>query len=318
MKVGPLPMSGADDSLFLPLRPLAGNGVEQRRYLHIDDSQRMYEAFLGKLAHPAELVTSRGHVVVVTGDRGCGKTSLIQRCACWLRDQTNDTLEPVIVDLTDRQWEDDSSPVRLSRSFNRVVSELGPYLSQEDVTRLSSMAGDVDEAYEFLSHRLAAGRAEAGGQVRPLAIVVLLPCYSTVDEVVRYCALAGPGMVFFAEIFNPGDAVACAGRLNSRPTARRDVHYLSVGKLRAGDARLVIEEIRRTEDIVADIPDDVLDEYFERPITAYGLSVLEMSKLVYGVLRSAHVESAPHVTASHVARYYQEQAYLPPDLLDGS
>src|SRR6266496_3455810 len=66
---------------FQPLCPL-DRPTDEDRYLAIDSSVEMFTKFTDSFDDPAAWMAS-GHLIVVTGDRGYGKTSLIQRCAYW-------------------------------------------------------------------------------------------------------------------------------------------------------------------------------------------------------------------------------------------
>src|SRR5579859_6532054 len=97
------------DDYTRPLCPLRID-AHLDRYLMIDSFEERLGAFQAAFAEPAGWI-GQGHLVVVTGERGYGKTSLIQRCAAWLRDQAGGTgaigqprCRIVVVDLSDQGW----------------------------------------------------------------------------------------------------------------------------------------------------------------------------------------------------------------------
>jgi len=299
-------MSGAADDRFLPLCPL-DHAEDNQRYLDIDDSQRTFDQFVEKAKNSPEFHAT-GQLVVVTGERGSGKTSLINRCAHWLNDRPQVAFDIVIVNLVDQCWVDtEVAAERARRTFGLILAKLSQYLSQDDISAIrETLAIDIHQAFYQLGAVLAVGRAGSTGSPRPIVAVVLLPCYPTAKEILLYSAAIGPGMIFFAEIWDLDQIDECAGKLTEFRSPRMFIQHLGMGKLKVGDAQLLIDQIRKDEGISPDMPQTMLDEIFKESLEDSGWTVLELRKLLQAVLRYAAAEAASFVTDVHVGRYYKE------------
>jgi hypothetical protein len=302
--------AGARDGHAHPLRPLECP-EDESRYLAIDDTEEMYKKFEEHFGDAAAWKGS-GHVIVVTGDRGCGKTSLSQRCVHWLKTRQQNDCEIVVLDLSDSMWaEHEDQNERIRRVFGRILGKLGSYLDQEIISELKGNSGDLDDAFYYLGIRMNEGRSGADHAL-PLVLVIQLPCYSTDDEVSRYFTLACPGIFFFAEIFDPEVAEKVKRQLPQLHRVKATAQHLTVGKLKPGDARLMVRQICDKDGPAPEMPDLLVNRYFEDSIDKFGMSARELSMLASGVRQLAREDGAAQVTVDHVTMYYQ-QAYFQGD-----
>ena len=300
--------AGGRDGSAYPLRPLECP-ADESRYLAIDDTEEMYKKFEHHLRYTADW-TSKGHVIVVTGDRGCGKTSLTQRSVHWLKTHQQADCEIVVLDLSDSMWADEEDQKeRVKRVFGRILGKLGTYLGRETISDLKTHADDLDDAFYYLGLSLRKGRDEGGAHALPLVLVVQLPCYSTDDEVSRYFGLACPGIFFFAEIFDLEITEKIKQQVPQFSRVSASFQHLQVGKLKPGDAKLVVRQIRDEGGQVPELPDSLVHECFEATIDRFGMSMRELSMLASGIRQLARDDLSDQVTDQHVIRYYQRAAY---------
>ena len=268
----------------------------------------MFIIFKEAFANQADW-TSGGHLIVVTGDRGCGKTSLIQRCAHWMNSQPKQDCEVVILDLSDDNWQIEAGDARIKRTFGRIITKLGSYLPEEKISELKANLHDVDDSYYYLGPALRAGRASTASAALPIALVVLLPGYPTATEVSRYYNLACPGIFFFAEVFEVDQIRMIINELPTYNKVKTDIHHLVTSVLKSGDADLLAEWIRRERPGRPELSADVVRDRFDHLITHYKVSVSELTRLAWGVLRFAADDAADRVTDAHFFQYYEQLSF---------
>lgn len=293
-------LSGPVDEYLQPLCPLRDG--DEGRYLDIDSSEQRFTDFKTAFANPDNWM-AKGHLVVVTGDRGYGKTSLIQRCAFWLREEVRPG-KVVVVDLSDERWpETDTIEDRLRRTFDLMMDTLGAdALEGHEVTRIKSHA-DLMESYWDLGRVLSA-RFKTN---KPILLVTLLQGYPRPAEVERYYMLARPGMFFFAELFEREDTANITEMMPKFNKHFTDVHHLAMNVVKAGDADLLVDWIRRQGGNWPEVPSEVRDHFDN--IAQYNVGMAQLSKLTWGTLAVAAAESAPIVTVDHVVKYFAQDRY---------
>jgi hypothetical protein len=286
-----------------PLSPFA-DPDDNHRYQPIDDLEQMFLEFRAIFSEPPEW-TRTGRLVVVTGDRGCGKTSLIQRCAYWLKSQQQIACNVTVLDLTDEPWQSDSRERRMARIFDRVKYVLAGQISESAMALIAPpdrANRDLTDDFFYLGEALRSGAV--GNSPRPIALVVLLPALRdshVAEEIRQYYELVCPGIFFFAEVLTDGDPGKAGGYVDLGARARSSVHLLVAGKLKEGDVSRLVDFIRQDLGPVPEIPDEIIDS-----ITTDKASAAEITFTTHGVLEIARNLHAPSVTKSHLITYYQE------------
>ncbi|MFI0406040.1 hypothetical protein [Actinomadura sp. 3N508] len=140
-------------------------------------------------------------MVLVSGGSKCGKTSLIHRCAHWLKDHPPAGHQVGITNLTRDDAKGASIDVRMRDVWKRLLHELrfsGIFERHE----LDLLSEQIDEppvqAYDTLSRLL---------RPKSWILVLLLPQSSVAEELVRFGHLAAePNLLFFTETSYEGVA----------------------------------------------------------------------------------------------------------------
>lgn len=300
-------LSGPVDDYLQPLCPLRVD-AHKRRYLAVDSSEERFADFTAAFADPADWV-SKGHLVVVTGDRGYGKTSLIQRCACWLNEQAMTYCKVVVVDLSDERWsETEPESERIRQTLEWMLDALRDALEPHEVTQIKSHTRIVD-SFRDLGRVLGPRPSGNGSASQPIVLVVLLQGYPKPAEVAEYYSLARPGMFFFAELFESEDMRAITAMMPRFNRFTTNAHLLPLNVLKPGDADLLVDWIRREGGNWPKVPHEIVRDYFDSIITRYKVGMAELTKLAWGTLGVAAAEAAHEVTVNHIAQYYEQDKY---------
>lgn len=310
-----LPGGGNLPGLVDYRRPLCALSVPAHihRYLKIDSFQERLEAFQAEFSDAADW-TAKGHMVVVTGDRGFGKTSLIQRCAAWLEEQAEHPLPTgqlpgriFGVDLSDEGgWSlEETIDERMHRTLRRITAKLGNELDLDARLRIEAHANPRDGFYD-LGQELERKRAAAAPGI---VLLVILQGYPKPAEVNDYYGLAVPGLIFFAEVYSEAytnEIVGTRGEAGLLSESRRnsaDPHHLALNTLKPGDARLLADWIRDTGapwPILSGDAVTLIDDEF----ISLGVGMAALTKMTWGVQGIARAESVTTVTVTHVAKYF--------------
>ncbi|PRY37832.1 ATP-binding protein [Umezawaea tangerina] len=226
-----LPASGG-----APLRPLCpwDEPSDADYYVDINHTGEAFTQFQEQMGELASL-RGDGRFVLVTGESTCGKTSLINRCAAWLRDRLGVALlRTLIVDLT-REGATAAQSVheRMTVICRRLLDELGQERVPDAsvITELAERCERPDLFYPYLANNIP-------DDVR--LVILLPPTDELIEELVRYATLARRKMVIFAEsaYLNQGQVNdLVAGRGNRDSTI-----VLGVGQLREGDVRRFVRD----------------------------------------------------------------------------
>ena len=309
-------LPGGMDDCERPLRPLS---VPEHvaRYRSVDNFCAQFKEFKAAFADAAN-VKAKGHLFVVTGDRGYGKTSLRQRCAFWMRVEyapSHLDCEIVVVDLSDEDWKNDTSNMRIVRVRDWILDEMSGWLDPEDITRIRNFT-DMFASFKALGTALRTRGAETGDP-KPIVLVVLLPGYPSVVELEEYYRLAREGMVLLAEVLDVDATREITDKIDkSHENFRRDsidAHVLPLGELKPGDDELLMARIQAD---LANCPafsnGEVLAS-FKGLIQTRKVGVSQLMKLLIGVLENAMAEQANVVTVDHIIRYYNSLNYEPRD-----
>jgi hypothetical protein len=306
---GPGDVIFPEDRYLEPLRPLRQSG-DIDRYLDIDGAQEMFKQFTEAFERPEDWLAS-GHLIIVTGDSGYGKSSLIQRCAWWLHDHQQEACEVVVLDWSDEDWPPESDE-RIKRVLGRIQTRLSSYLDDEAMTKLASHMSDFVDAFHYLGDALRMRRDAAGTLLPPIALVILLAGYAMPAEVAKYYQLACRGTFVFAEVFDQDHIKEIEQKIPGFRRSGADMQHLVTSVLKSGDAERLLDWIRQEYSAGPDLPASLVQEWFVRLVDEREISVSQLSRLAWGVLHLAAKEAAGSVTNAHFTKYYEQAYYKDP------
>jgi energy-coupling factor transporter ATP-binding protein EcfA2 len=289
----PFGLPGLDGEPSRPLCPW-DEPRDDVYYVAVDSTQEQFDAFQLKLGDPANL-TRKGRLVLVTGHQGCGKTSLVNRCARWAHERlASSGIRGEIVDLTADGTESQSVEKRMATVCGRLIDELAyrKRLSADAVADLRTAQDQLDITYPKLKNVLA--------ETEVVVIILLPPSGELRDEIVNYAKLARARILLFAESSYPEVASACKAQL--RPADA--VIYLAVSPITLDDGW------RFVSDRLAKNPQDVapqINEATVRSIVAESrraMSIKELSLILHRVFDEAIKELAPEVDFDYIKSFY--------------
>jgi len=276
----------------LPHRPLRpwDRPADDDFYVPMDSTQEQFDQFCEEFANPAGLLTA-GRIVLVTGDQGCGKTSLIHRCACWIRDELGKKdIRGEIIDLTQDGADNLPIETRMQMVCSRLIDEMGlaELLSDAASRLLAPMRDQPRRVYPQLRRVLGSA-----------VVIVLLPASADLtDEVVEYTKLAREKILFFAESSYDGVAHACQARLPAAP-----VIYLAVGKIAISDGWAFVDN-RLAHSGHSGVPE--IDEATVRRMvqdSGIRMSITGLERILSGVFEEAIRDSINRVGYANITDY---------------
>lgn len=284
-----------------PLCPLRDETFDDTRYFPLDDSQEKYEEFTRSFLDAAEW-TSRGHLITVAGERGSGKTSLMQRCAAWLRDNAQNIghCEVVTLDLSDEGLEETMTlAARVEETTDLILEAVAKKMLREqfnEVKAESSAAGKLRKLSTILSSRVD----DKGNSLPPVIVVVLLRRYSAPAEIAEYYNRMRKGMIFFAEAYEKLDEIR---RL--QPSFDRmevNAHMIELDALKTGDFDNLVQRLQREEPGLPTVPNAMIDT-IERAFIPERVSAGELARLALGMLYIAAEQAAPELLQDHYVQF---------------
>lgn len=253
-------------------------------YVPVDNTEASFELFKRTLGNVHALRTD-GRLVVALGWDGCGKTSLLNRCAAWLQNQLG-AHDCHVVPLVNVTRDSETVEERENKVFQSLIYELGyrELLTEEHRREMTEALhkSNLDIGYLYVSKYVL--------QPRNAVLVVLLPRTEIPREVESYARWAHPNLVFFAES-RIVDAVAAHW-----PTIQR-VHNKSL-PIRLDVGMLVEEDgwkfVRARKGDRTDAPDyPFVSEQTIRAVTEERkLSIGELHDLLHGMYQELLEKSA--------------------------
>lgn len=285
-----LPGEVRDNAPLNPLRHETHLGL----YVPVDNTQGAFEEFCDRFADPGYLRLD-GRLVVTAGGRGCGKSSLINRCAHWLQDQmrTAAQLTAVVVDVTRGSSIAESMAARRARVYAALLDKL--YANKTLIHDLAyQQRHSPDEALRTLPNCLD----------EHCALIVLLPSTELVDELVQYTQDVGQRMVFFAETTAE---LSNDHRLRMDQAGAIPPVHLQVGRLDSADAGVFASErLHPLRDVLPPVAKTALEELISRRLVSIG----EVQRLLYGVYAQLRVQNVlpKEVTYQHISDHYVKHA----------
>jgi len=217
--VNPFAVPGLGARSARPLCPWQ-NAEHAHYYVGVDHTQEAFDRFVTEIGEPKELL-NYGRIVVTSGPKGCGKSSVINRCASWLQEELKSArIGTHIVDLGGECSVAVNVGRRIGLVHEALVRELVNLKALAPSERLPS---DAEGVYAQISDALDPR----------VVVAVILPPIDVMKELVSYSGLIRRKLVFFAES-NSSEAVA-SHRAQLRQTRQDEPIELSVGPLRAAD-----------------------------------------------------------------------------------
>ncbi|TCO53516.1 hypothetical protein [Actinocrispum wychmicini] len=216
-----------------PMRPLRPFDHSHHRafYVPVDNSEAQFQKFQRRMGDLRGMLADGG-LTLVTGDTGCGKSALVNRCADWVVDELKKKHQMVgkVIDATRTVGPAETHGVdkRMSITCDQLcdlVKNKGVLLP-DGATSFEQRREHPNHVYNNLPLWLD----------DPYALIILLPSPGDLDlEVMRYAMFARPRVLFMAEsaLLTERDAYTIEGKLEAwmRPVT------LHVGPLAEGDVR---------------------------------------------------------------------------------
>lgn len=268
-----------------PLSPLKHQGHEDY-YVAVDHSDEAFEQFKSKIGDAAALKRD-GRLVVVVGQEHCGKTSLLNRCAAWVRSAlTTDgsggggpATEVHVLNLVDACERNKSVLDRQQGVYSCVVDELErrDQLTAEQVKELREREDKLDRGYRYL-----------GLNLRPEAlVVVLLPPTELLAEVVEYARFTQRRLLFMVE-------TAEVDLIERKWSEVADVSSaeplrLKVSLLKEGDGWEFVKSRHRLHP-KGDACPKVTESAVQKVIETWKPSIGQLQTLLYGIYNEMLVE----------------------------
>ncbi|MFG2054631.1 hypothetical protein ACGFI9_11440 [Micromonospora sp. NPDC048930] len=305
-----------------------GYPEHEKLYLAVDQTQQAYERFIDFLPPMRRDGKHPGRLVVVTGERGSGKTSLIHRCVHRLQQALADTTLK-IVDVT--RYEPFSPPAPEGRSvlenyFDRLAHRVLTEVHAEDdnypdpgatimpaPSAYARLSGHLRSRKEFAAIILPAflDQVNSPGQEGELAL-------ARVHPVQHYMGFRVERVFFFLESRNPEAVRSWHRQLDGDGKAEAIV--LSLGPLKDHDGWTYAGgRLARTPNPGWPTVDRQMMENLVPADRRMTLSALR--ELCHDVWRQAIADGDATVTDKHISKFHERQAesfeerrpYLPDD-----
>ncbi|MBO0804065.1 MAG: hypothetical protein J2P25_13450 [Nocardiopsaceae bacterium] len=275
-------------------------------YLPLDDVGRLYARFTRVFGKPAAW-KERGHLFVVTGERGYGKARLIKRCRAWLEASARGHgCRIVWVDLSSARWDGAEGAEMLNLTVGRMLDALESLnLVDPEVRARVEAEGHPAERFHELTESLRVRPDSDGRRVVP---VVLLQDHLTQKKVFEYYNAVDKGAIFFTKIFDPDEIAKI--RNNWHDLDRGDVvvpHRMVLDALNPGDFRTMAKQANLRNGGVPLITEKIIGYVEERYVEREsGVGPGELFKLMRGMLRAARDDHSSEVDYKHIADYYAQ------------
>ncbi|WP_157984659.1 hypothetical protein [Lentzea terrae] len=256
-----------------PLCPYA-HPEHEDYYVPVDNTENSFETFKRMLGDAARL-RDDGRLVVALGWDGCGKTSLLNRCAAWVQGCLGDDCHVVSMGKMSRERE--TVEERQRNVFQSLIYELGDRELLTPEHRLE-MTGALDK------HNLNIGYYYVSRYVlkpKNAVLVILLPRTEIREEVENYARWAHPNLVFLAES-RMSDAVIAHWPVIQQVHNPSLPIRLDVGTLTENDGWAFVQARKGDRTDALGYP-FVAEETIRRVTAQRELSIGELHDLLHGV-----------------------------------
>ncbi|MEU4517214.1 hypothetical protein AB0F52_00680 [Amycolatopsis sp. NPDC024027] len=207
-------------------------------YVDLDHTEEAYEEFQRQAKTLGSPDEEEGKLLLVTGDTGCGKTAVANRCLAWLKKSSK--LRGLTVEIVDARSAllGEVLPVndRLTAVCDYVVGQLERknLLNRAELNRLVANRTSPSRVYPHLGP----------GLIKGLVLVILLPSTEVPDEVVRYGGWVPERTLFVMESAHFEDKHLKV--INNRLKDYGRLIHVHVDKLKKGDfARFANDRLKR-------------------------------------------------------------------------
>lgn len=286
-------------------------------YVKVDNTHQSYEEFERFLATPLEDLERGGRLVVVAGESGCGKTSLIHRCVDYIKREISPS-PCAVVDLSatmDAMEPDNDSraePDQVRKYLDRLAHMVMTQLSEEyeDFEEPDAAIRPANSAYVKTSAQLK--------KLNGVAVIILPPFEDAVTApgiagarsehpVRHYMNFRHPRMIFFAECLNADAVQHWHDRITSE-AAREDALLLRVGPLDTRDGwRFAYGRIKKSEH--AGVPTVTEQTMLDVVRDHSPMSLSQLQMLCHTVWDDAiRTPGTAEVTPDDIRRYYTDRA----------
>ncbi len=285
--MNPFLVPGLEDDPEQALCPWDENMSDHDNYyINIGGSQNTYETFQQTVRDGSGLIKN-GRLVIVLGQDGCGKTSMINRCVYWIITELRPHgFDARVIDL--RTLPQNQS---VQERIKAAASLFADLVLQEDVLAANlsiDIAQRKDEPanlYQLTSRQLA----------KKFLLLVLLPPITLIEarteltrEITDYAKLVAGRIVFFMEITLPGESFDMVPSPATSPAPIR----LTVHPLTSDDSVLFGLSRLRLDDPPADYPimnDETLQDLVLK--SAKPRSAKFLQKVLHGVYEQRRTEN---------------------------
>ena len=289
-----------DYSRPMPLCPWR-NESHIQYYAPVDNTQTAFDEFESKMAKWP--LPPTGQIVLVSGEAGSGKTSLIHRCAHLYQTKMSSYAGTsiAIVDMTSDSWSSQASASKVTTAFDSILYHL---------TKLDNFVSSV--ALQELS-KLGSRAPHIGNEIaRALSrhscvLILLLPQIETTADLDSITAsLSLGGTILFIETTSEDVSRHC--RQVYRPSSRRPVLLLSVGPLAESDGWTFVKkrlEIAKPSTLTAE--EEGLRRYFrERTSGGGSVTVWGLERICYLLYQEGRV-----ITYEAIASLFVQRGEIP-------
>ncbi|TMQ91029.1 hypothetical protein ETD83_32770 [Actinomadura soli] len=270
-------------------------------YAAVDHAQHAFEEFQQGFPDCGPLL-GEGRMVLVSGGSKCGKTSLIHRCAHWLKDHPPTDHQVEIFNLTRDDARAGSIDDRMRDVWKRLLREL-KFAGIFEQHELDLLGEEINEppvqAYETLSRLL---------RLKSWIFVLLLPQSSVAEELVRYGHLAAePNLLFFTETSFEGVADDGVRLLSSTAPPL----WLSVGTLGVEDGWTYLSHFVADGSMPAVTEETMRKVIQERNLGIQPMTVTGLQRLMRGIWQYAAEHGRTDLTFEDFKTYaYRTADYL--------
>ncbi|ADJ49858.1 hypothetical protein AMES_8033 [Amycolatopsis mediterranei S699] len=295
----------AVDKLNGPTQPLCPwrHPEHWNWYVDIDHTEEAYEEFTRQAKTLGAPDEEEGKLLLVTGDTGCGKTAVANRCLAWLKESAKDRgLTVEIVDARSALL-GEVLPVtnRLTAVCDYVVGQLERknFLNRAELNRLVESRTSPARVYPHLGP----------GLIKGLVLVILLPSTEVPEEVVRYGGWVPERTLFVMESAHFEDNHLKV--INNRLKDYGRLIHVHVGKLKNGDfTRFANDRLTRRAQ-TGEYPR--MSEKTLQSLEGGSRSVSQMQILLHGTYEFLKADPLEYgrtmlVTQEHISEFQKREA----------